>query len=107
MRVISGSGPLGPSLKGVWQSLQPPIVTRYLPRATLSGFRARPSAAPRVVHDAAARPRTATITIVFTLFRSFMFVLLSINSERNFTGAWKSGFLNDDSGIRKCWLNKH
>src|SRR5688572_12813348 len=36
MRVKSGSGPLGPSTHGVWQSLQPEVVTRYLPRASLS-----------------------------------------------------------------------
>src|SRR5687768_15545814 len=37
MRVMSGAGPLGPGFHGVWQSLHPAIVTRYLPRATLSG----------------------------------------------------------------------
>src|SRR5262249_2628912 len=31
---MSGSGPLGPILNGVWQSLQLMIVTRYLPRST-------------------------------------------------------------------------
>ena len=31
---MSGSGPLSPIFHGVWQSLQPAIVTRYLPRAT-------------------------------------------------------------------------
>src|SRR5690349_9759655 len=36
MRVMSGSGPLGPITHGVWQSLQPEVVTMYLPRATLS-----------------------------------------------------------------------
>src|SRR5512145_2247562 len=36
IRVMSGSGPFGPSLIGVWQSLQRPNVTRYLPRATRS-----------------------------------------------------------------------
>src|SRR4030095_122233 len=34
IRAMSGSGPFGPILSGVWQSLQPPIVTRYLPRST-------------------------------------------------------------------------
>src|SRR3954469_13221536 len=34
IRDMSGSGPLGPILSGVWQSLQPPTVTRYLPRST-------------------------------------------------------------------------
>src|SRR5689334_19706271 len=33
MRVMSGSGPLGPIFSGVWQSLQPAMVTRYLPRS--------------------------------------------------------------------------
>ena len=36
MRLMSGSGPLGPIFHGVWQSLQPATVTRYLPRASLS-----------------------------------------------------------------------
>src|SRR6185503_20656366 len=31
-RLMSGSGPFGPIIQGVWQSLQPPIVTRYSPR---------------------------------------------------------------------------
>src|SRR5262245_55320258 len=34
MRDMSGSGPVGPILSGVWQSLQPPTVTRYSPRAS-------------------------------------------------------------------------
>src|SRR5438105_2059333 len=32
--VISGSGPFGPNFFGVWQSLQPPTVVKYLPRST-------------------------------------------------------------------------
>ena len=36
IRVISGSGPFSPIFQGVWQSLQPEVVTRYLPRASLS-----------------------------------------------------------------------
>jgi hypothetical protein len=31
---MSGSGPFGPILNGVWQSLQLVIVTRYWPRST-------------------------------------------------------------------------
>src|SRR5262245_56404525 len=33
MRDKSGTGPLSVILSGVWQSLQPPKATRYLPRA--------------------------------------------------------------------------
>src|SRR5512146_751684 len=33
IRVMSGAGPLAPIVHGVWQSLQPMAVTRYLPRA--------------------------------------------------------------------------
>src|SRR5262245_65936086 len=40
MRLKSGSGPFSPIFSGVWQSLQPAIVTRYLPRATLSDVEA-------------------------------------------------------------------
>src|SRR5688572_32908852 len=36
MRLMSGSGPLGPTFHGVWQSLHPEVVTRYLPRTSLS-----------------------------------------------------------------------
>src|SRR5438045_2122739 len=32
-RVMSGSGPFAPILNGVWQSLQPITLTRYLPRS--------------------------------------------------------------------------
>src|SRR5438105_15014776 len=31
---MSKSGPFGPGFLGVWQSLHPPIVTRYFPRST-------------------------------------------------------------------------
>ena len=31
--VISGDGPCGPIVQGVWQSLQPIVVTRYFPRS--------------------------------------------------------------------------
>ena len=30
---MSGSGPLAPIFQGVWQSLQPMVVTRYFPRS--------------------------------------------------------------------------
>src|SRR5215472_664975 len=33
-RERSGPGPFGPNFTGVWQSLQPAIVTRYFPWAT-------------------------------------------------------------------------
>src|SRR4029450_7667490 len=42
MRLMSGSGPAGPTCHGVWQSLQALVVTKYLPRAILA---ASPSAA--------------------------------------------------------------
>ena len=38
MRLMSGSGPAGPIFHGVWQSLQPATVTRYLPRAERLGI---------------------------------------------------------------------
>src|SRR3982751_5146546 len=34
MRDMSGSGPWGPIVMGVWQSLQPVMDTRYRPRST-------------------------------------------------------------------------
>jgi hypothetical protein len=37
IRDISGTGPLSVILSGVWQSLQPPKVTRYFPRAIRFG----------------------------------------------------------------------
>src|SRR6185503_15302651 len=33
--LMSGSGPFGPIFFGVWQSWQPAIVTRYLPRSSV------------------------------------------------------------------------
>jgi hypothetical protein len=33
---MSGSGPFGPILNGVWQSMQAEVATRYLPRAAFS-----------------------------------------------------------------------
>ena len=37
---MSGSGPSLRSFHGVWQSLHPPTVTRYLPRSTGEAGRA-------------------------------------------------------------------
>src|SRR3954469_14217831 len=37
MRLASGSGPFAPIFIGVWQSPQPPVVTRYSPRLTAAG----------------------------------------------------------------------
>lgn len=37
---MSGSGPASLLIQGVWQSLQPATVTRYLPRATCALFAA-------------------------------------------------------------------
>lgn len=34
---MSGPGPCGPITHGVWQSLQPPTVTRYFPRSAEAG----------------------------------------------------------------------
>src|SRR6185295_19858769 len=39
-RVVSSTGPMAVKILGEWQSLQPPIVTRYLPRTTGSSFAA-------------------------------------------------------------------
>src|SRR4051812_8452219 len=55
IRAMSGSGPLGPILSGVWQSLQPPTVTRYLPRSAW-----RLPLAADVTHAAAATASSAT-----------------------------------------------
>ena len=69
---MSGSGPFGPILNGVWQSEQPIMVTRYLPRST------RPAPASSVAADAvtdrlseqpvvmvAPRMMTAAASVVF------------------------------------------
>src|SRR6478735_11243348 len=45
-RSMSGSGPFGPILNGVWQSEQPIMFTRYLPRS------ARAAPASRLAADA-------------------------------------------------------
>src|SRR5262245_8384015 len=37
-RVMSGSGPRGPSFHGVWQSLQPMVLTRCAPRSMRAAF---------------------------------------------------------------------
>ena len=36
-RFMSGLGPFGPVTRGVWQSWQRPVVTRYSPRFTCAG----------------------------------------------------------------------
>jgi hypothetical protein len=37
MRLMSGSGPFAPIFKGVWQSWQAAIDTKYRPRSTRDG----------------------------------------------------------------------
>src|SRR5687768_6757055 len=62
MRLMSGSGPFGPILKGVWQSLHPPTCTRNLPRSTmaLSAATATAPAAGFALVVAGAAFRTAS-----------------------------------------------
>jgi hypothetical protein len=57
---MSGSGPFGPSLNGVWQSLQPAIVTRYFPRSTISPLVGVASIAAPWEQDAASIEIAAT-----------------------------------------------
>ena len=58
IRERSCSGPFGPIFHGVWQSLHPPIVTRYSPRFTTAlpadGFGAASAAPPTTATAAAA-----------------------------------------------------
>src|SRR5512140_480878 len=71
MRVMLGSGPFGPIFHGVWQSLQPPRVTRYLPRSTgLAACCADDPWQLAVMAAAATRPRTGT-TFLITLLLPF------------------------------------
>src|SRR5215470_14886157 len=57
-RDMSGSGPLGPILSGVWQSLQPTALTRYLPRAAL------PAALVAAMVPATARVATMKASVL-------------------------------------------
>jgi hypothetical protein len=62
MRLMSGSGPFGPILNGVWQSWQPEVFTRYLPRAARSGVAAVAAplaSASAASSGAAGSPRAA------------------------------------------------
>ena len=54
-RLMSGSGPLGPTFHGVWQSWQPEVVTRYLPLATFSSASACRATAVLSIAPASAR----------------------------------------------------
>src|SRR5438094_10444804 len=59
IRVMSGSGPFFPILKGVWQSLQAMTVTRYRPPPTRSAEAAAgaaPAGAPAGAPEAAGAP---------------------------------------------------
>src|SRR6516162_3644983 len=62
-RDMSGSGPLGPILSGVWQSLQPIIVTRYLPRST----RVLPLSAVMLPTSTMAPARARTVNSVLRI----------------------------------------
>jgi hypothetical protein len=62
----------------VWQSLQPPTVTRYLPRATWASGPVSPASATPDVAASVAMPATqarivAVIRIVFTLTPPLIF----------------------------------
>ena len=74
IRDMSGSGPLAPIFKGVWQSLQPPTVTRYLPRSTRAWVAAADAppvhaAVPRVATNAPAATLPQTMFLVMMVLR--------------------------------------
>src|SRR5882672_8779546 len=64
MRSMSGAGPVGVILSGVWQSLQPVTVTRYRPRAWASLATAAAGGSPARAKDAAT-----TRAILTNIFR--------------------------------------
>src|SRR6476661_2289417 len=59
MSDMSGSGPSGPILWGVWQSWQPLMSTRYLPRATMAALAPAGFAAATFFGAAGAVPACA------------------------------------------------
>src|SRR5262245_41373887 len=65
MRDMSGSGPSGVICHGVWQSLQPIAVTRYLPRSTGVRSGSLPTEKPAT---AAIRAATEKVTILVSGF---------------------------------------
>src|SRR5687768_26311 len=94
MRDMSGAGPLGVIVHGVWQSLQPPIVTRYSPRAIIaarsaSGDGAGASMAARAV--CALRESTVPITAPVATSTTTSTAARPVSRERA-----------DDIGIISC-----
>src|SRR5215467_10717953 len=71
IRPMSGAGPFGPIFNGVWQSLQPPMVTRYPPRATRAPVAPASLSAAGFRHEAApsinAAPRIMAIENCFDM----------------------------------------
>src|SRR5215470_17884067 len=76
-RDMSGSGPLGPILSGVWQSLQPPTVTRYLPRATRACCEL-----PAVARVSATVPMLATTMPAVTIPKTVFLVMVALLAGR-------------------------
>src|SRR5215510_1166404 len=78
-RDMSGSGPLGPILSGVWQSLQPITVTRYLPRSTP----VLPLNAVMLATSTTAPPRARAVMNVFRMSSLLWFVDVSLSTPRD------------------------
>src|SRR5688572_30635930 len=64
---MSGSGPVGPIFHGVWQSLHPATVTRYLPRATLSAGAEAVGLAPSGPAASAGRAKASQASAAMAL----------------------------------------
>ncbi len=80
---MSGSGPRGPSFHGVWQSLQPMILTRYAPRSRRAVSPGLAGVGAAVTARAMALDRQASVrTSSGVVSRCLMFMSTTLASVR-------------------------
>jgi hypothetical protein len=104
MRVMSGFGPSEVMMRGVWQSLQPVVVTKYLPRSTMfAAVAAGAGVDSALVFSAGGRashPASSTTTIVARN------EILAACRQANETVEGKPGVMNssfriESNGVRR------
>ena len=93
---MSGSGPAAPIFHGVWQSLQPATVTRYLPRAALSADAATvglTASASRDIAGSTAANRVSSVvaaTVSGRNFRADCNTFMAVDSGRDWSWIQRS-----------------
>jgi hypothetical protein len=98
-RVVSGTGPWGVMTFGVWQSLQPPTMTRYFPRSTGD------CCGPLGAQPASTSPAAAVLKSVLAVRIAALRMTSPLNV--NVSSAWKRNFfraVEREYPVRIQWM---